>query len=1097
MFIELTISCIYASREMECLNRGKSFTVLIIGCLLSSVLFSSVGFVDVARSEGTGPRSDLIINFYNGSSQAYTALKSGDVDLLYWPLNSTCLQDAKNDPNLIVAEDNDNRMFQLDINNNYTIPDYPGVKSPTYEVTFRQAIAHAIDKDHILNAYWFNLASRIDQPVPRMFEFWMNETYSDDGYPYKYNLTRAAELLDELGFIDTDENGWRNYPSGWPGASNADFTEYPLKVYGRVDHEARLETGRYLVAQLENLGVKCNKTEFTLQEMYPVVIYDRNYHVYTGGWSLSKYPYFLYGLYHSNNWCIGGSDYASGMNFSNQPNYPDLDSLLEQLDYAASFEDARVACKKALGLFVEKCITIPLASPKMFSAYRKEVHNVVTTPILGLRNNYALLSAYKDDGTPICVGSHAAPSGLNILYSPWVQDYYVLDNIYEELTIVQHKNPTEDQPWLANSWDIGTWFDTDAGTNKSKFTFYLRNDSYWTKPVTGDIISQFTAEDYEFSVWYTYQTPDSWSHSNFWYVHHVKVVDDFTIEVYMNTSSIWDFGRLVSSPILPMQVWTNFTQLAESTTQTFIEGTNATTPGYLSLVGAPVAINSVEADGIELTEYIDYSMESGKVKILTDLSAGTNITIVYWARGDSHGFYPGDLPWQDILVGNGPFYLTDITPLVGGNAYLKANPNYFMSPTAFSRDVAILNVTPSKTVATSGETISIEVLAENQGNITETFYVELYANSTLLGTKTASSMMPNTSKTLEFQWNTTSFEIANYILKAVAETLADETDTSDNTYIDGTVTITMPSTTYVHPSPSETRITLGVTFPVDVMVTNVTNLYGFEIKLYYNTTILNALNASEGSFLKQAGNTMIFANVVNDDEGYIWFAVTLLGAENSVNGDGHLFKTFFNASMSAAGTSSLTFETVKLSDPQSQAIDRYVINGLVEVVEVDAKNFQAVKNETNYEVATVSNATIQDFQYNETESQISLVATGPSGYSSFCQMTIPKDLLDGTLVILVNGKPIYYDKVENETHRTLIFSFSCSTVEIEIVLTLKGDVNGDRVVNLYDAVLVLVAYGSKPGDPNWNPIVDLIRDDKIDIYDAVVVCSQYGKTWTP
>jgi len=1083
----------------------KNVSALAISILLLSLCLFSVPMFKVVKAQDKGPRSDFEFLFYNDFSEAYTALKNGDIDLVTFPINDrsinyTYLQDAESDPNLMVIKGITAVMHELDINNNYTITDYPDVKSPTHEVKFRQAIAHAINKDYIVSEF-VSGGVRIDQPCAAPSISWMNETYLGEGYPYKYNLTRAAELLDELGFVDTDDSGWRNYPLDWPGAPGADFTDFPLKVCVRSDHVPRLETGRYLVTQLESLGIKCDKIEGNIPVLKDVVMANRNYHIYTAGWSFPIKPDHLPLLYHSDYWVnetdIFSYNYVTGRNESNMPNYPELDMLLEEMRQTASFEEAKTACKKALGYFTEQCINIPLWTPINYFACRKELHNVFNQDprILQPLDKYALLNAYKNDSGPIKVGSTSSPDQLNILHSMWNYDYHVLDCIYDELTYFQQQDLLIDKPWVANSWETDSWYDTETGENKTKFTFHLRNDSYWVKPVTGDPMGQFTAEDYEFSVWYQYQTPSSWWYGNFMDVHHIKTVGNFTVEIYMNTNSIWAFNGL-TRPSLPMQVWTNFTQLAELKTDTFTEGVNATTPGYLNLtfqdVGAPVAIESVKANTIELSKYVEYDMIGGKLKILGDIPNGTQIEVTYWARGNSEGFFPGDLPWQDILVGNGPFYVTDFASGAGGHVYLKANPNYFVPPTAFNRDVAVLNVTPSKTLVHYGESVDIKVLVENQGNISETFEVELYLNTTLVATR--SGCLPaNTSQILNFEWDSLGFDLGNYTIKAVAETLPDETDTFDNTLVDGTLILT-PGSAHVYIMPSSTKITLGVPFSIDVMISNVADLYGFEIKLGYNTTILNAINASEGSFLKQAGETWNITEI-NDAGGYVKFAVSRLSVENGVNGSGTLFTLTFNSSLSATGTTSIAFNTVKLSNPQSQPISHTFLGGSVEVVEIDTKSFSVVENETTFNIPTVSNSTILELNYNESDGKISLISTGPSGYSSFCNITIPKELLNGTFAVLVNNQTAYYEKIENATHYTLCFNFTHSTVEIEIFLTLKGDLNGDRKVNIYDIVMIASAYGSKPEDPNWNPIADLVKDGEIDIFDAVIVCRQFGSKW--
>jgi len=55
-------------------------------------------------------------------------------------------------------------------------------------------------------------------------------------------------------------------------------------------------------------------------------------------------------------------------------------------------------------------------------------------------------------------------------------------------------------------------------------------------------------------------------------------------------------------------------------------------------------------------------------------------------------------------------------------------------------------------------------------------------------------------------------------------------------------------------------------------------------------------------------------------------------------------------------------------------------------------------------------------------------------------------------------------------------------------------VNGDGIVDIRDLVLVRLAFGSEPGEPDWNPEADLNRDGIIDIIDATILRSQAGET---
>ena len=61
-------------------------------------------------------------------------------------------------------------------------------------------------------------------------------------------------------------------------------------------------------------------------------------------------------------------------------------------------------------------------------------------------------------------------------------------------------------------------------------------------------------------------------------------------------------------------------------------------------------------------------------------------------------------------------------------------------------------------------------------------------------------------------------------------------------------------------------------------------------------------------------------------------------------------------------------------------------------------------------------------------------------------------------------------------------------------LRITGDLNNDGTVNIYDVVLIASIYGSREGDPNWNPDADLAPPyGVIDIYDLVTCVSRFGK----
>jgi PKD repeat protein len=66
------------------------------------------------------------------------------------------------------------------------------------------------------------------------------------------------------------------------------------------------------------------------------------------------------------------------------------------------------------------------------------------------------------------------------------------------------------------------------------------------------------------------------------------------------------------------------------------------------------------------------------------------------------------------------------------------------------------------------------------------------------------------------------------------------------------------------------------------------------------------------------------------------------------------------------------------------------------------------------------------------------------------------------------------------------------TVRVRVI-GLIGDVNGDGMVDIYDAILVAASYGSSLGGPNWNSNADFNSDGMVDIYDAIMLSGNFGK----
>jgi ABC-type transport system substrate-binding protein len=651
----------------------KKLNVLAIA-LLAALLMGSIYAVSPVKAPA---RSDVDVRFYGSHDTAYAALKAGDVDFIQWSVTYEQKLDVEDDPDLCVAGYSENGMMEFDLNNNYTMPDLPGVKNPVTDKHFRRALSCAVEKTHIIDFILKGAAGLLNVPIPLNSISWWPDSVLPENYEWQYNMTKAAEQLALAGFVDTDTDDIVNYPADWPGRPGQPNMD-PLKVCVRTE-DKRLDAGRYFCDQITLLGIPYNKIEATSDVHYPIVMDDRNYHVYTGGWSLGRYPLFLYNGFHESFWYEGGSNYVTGMNSSNLPNYPDFDELARAVYYTESIATCKVAAKAAAHLgWADYVFNIPLWSYDSYVAWRTTMPGVINEFGYGYDNMYQFLNAYKPGGVPIRMGTISAPKSLNPLYATWYYDYAVLDRVYNALLTVNPYDLGIDQPGAAQDWEVGTWVDPDPGpeepAEKNKVTYYLRKDVGVISP-TGTFMRNLNAYDLEFSCWYTYCFDDGWNWADYQDVHHTNVVDDYTIEFYFDDASYWFY----TAPQYPEFPKTELIDtLCTTTSTTFTVAGNVTADTNYWILDPVVDVIS---DDIP----VDYKIVAGyETNTHTGISfdavpADGTYTITYYTPDlDPHGYYLAGLDWTETWYSYGPFYPISITPGVGGYVSFNKNPYYWM-----------------------------------------------------------------------------------------------------------------------------------------------------------------------------------------------------------------------------------------------------------------------------------------------------------------------------------------------------------------------------------------------------------------------------------
>jgi len=127
-------------------------------------------------------------------------------------------------------------------------------------------------------------------------------------------------------------------------------------------------------------------------------------------------------------------------------------------------------------------------------------------------------------------------------------------------------------------------------------------------------------------------------------------------------------------------------------------------------------------------------------------------------------------------------------------------------------------------------------------------------------------------------------------------------------------------------SPSSVNVNVNQAFQMAIGVSGVSDLYGWEFKLGYNTSLLEMVNTVEGSFLNGSRDTYFVPKVMSTD-GYILAGCTSLRNVAGVSGNGTLAAVEFRAK--TLGSCTLDLYDTKLVDSAKQLVDHSEVDGTV------------------------------------------------------------------------------------------------------------------------------------------------------------------------
>jgi peptide/nickel transport system substrate-binding protein len=545
------------------------------------------------KFETFGPRVDkLLINLYSSETSEWeSGLEGGEIDITDWPLDTAHYNKYLSDSRFqVLSYGAEFGLYLFDLNNNNNTylgnPPDPAYPNPVYPNPMgystnessilkdngwwlRYAIQHLVDRSTLVDYVGRATAIELYTPVPPSMGKYSHPDLNGTHEWLKYDPVLASQVLNQSSLFPYDPaSGWRYWDRNRNGVKDPG-EDFKLKIFIRSEHAGRKKAGEMLIAEFEKasplIRIPYEATFGDVSAARLQVMTDKNFHIYTGGWSLGVDPDHLILWNWDYYWHPGRPYNYAGCN---KDAYNEASN---NVMYANTQADAVYWARKAQEVFAEAALSITLYSAagyKVMSktyvgseAYNGEAWtNMVNWPGYGIDNGYTFLNMHTTahewmPGGVIRYGFKTTDiRQFNPIYSEWLWDNTVIDLIGYESLLARNPYTLEFMPWVAEWFNVSTYMHPDYG-ECTKIKFVIRNDVYFqdgVKLTLDDIYFTFVQID---DILKSRSLAPPWWISNVQDILTFSILDPQTFEVLLDVKSVYAVGWIGGNRILPKHIW--------------------------------------------------------------------------------------------------------------------------------------------------------------------------------------------------------------------------------------------------------------------------------------------------------------------------------------------------------------------------------------------------------------------------------------------------------------------------------------------------------------------------------------------------------------
>jgi peptide/nickel transport system substrate-binding protein len=226
--------------------------------------------------------------------------------------------------------------------------------SPTNDLSIRQAIASALDREVIRKVIYYGYATPTASPLMPS-----NPYYDATPTPYPFDVARANQLLDEAG-----------YPR------KADGTRFALTLDPLPIGDLPARTGEYIKSALARVGIAVTIRTQDLAAYLKRVYTERQFDFTVNGMSNLFDPVVGVARLYTTDSFRPGVPFTNGSHYSN----PEVDRLFAQAAHESNETQRKLQFAQIQRILEHDLPDLNLVAPQWITVYAKRVHGHTISP---------------------------------------------------------------------------------------------------------------------------------------------------------------------------------------------------------------------------------------------------------------------------------------------------------------------------------------------------------------------------------------------------------------------------------------------------------------------------------------------------------------------------------------------------------------------------------------------------------------------------------------------------------------------------------------------------------------------------------------------